>query len=97
MPKCFQLRVVTTDGTALDTKVTYCGLQTPNGSLGVLANHAPMMCLIRDGKLLFRNEDGDEFTMNHSAGVASVRENVLTLLADRAEDPVAQEKKPVTG
>ena len=97
MPKCFQLRVVTTGGTALDTKVTYCGLQTPNGALGVLANHAPMMCLVREGQLLFRNEDGDEFMLNHSAGVARVRENVLTLLADRAEDPVAQEKKPVTG
>ena len=97
MPKWFQLRVVSTDGTALDTKVTYCGLHTPNGSLGVLANHAPMMCLVREGKLLFRNEDGDEFTMNHSAGVARVRENILTILADRAEKPVAQEKKPIAG
>ena len=89
MPKSFQLCVVTVEGTVLDTRATYCGLQTPDGSLGVLANHAPMMCLVRDGKLLFRIEDGDEFTLKHSAGVARVRENTLTLLVDRA-DPEPQ-------
>ena len=43
-------------------------------------------------RLLFRNEDGDEFTLKHSAGAARVRENVLTLLVDRA-DPEPQPKR----
>jgi F-type H+-transporting ATPase subunit epsilon len=97
MAKTFQLCVVTTEGTVLDTKVAYCGLQTPDGSLGILANHAPMMCILREGELSFRTEDGEEGTLRHSAGVARVKSNVLTLLADRAEDPVMQEKKPAIG
>ena len=97
MPKSFQLCVVTAEGTNLDTKVTYCGLQTPDGSLGVLANHAPMMCMLREGTLSFRTEDDEEGTMKHSAGVARVHANALTLLVDRAEDPVIKGKKTAAG
>ena len=85
MANLFQLRVMTAEGTALDTPVSYCNLQTPEGSLGILANHAPMMCALRAGRVRYRLEDDTERVVKHSAGVARVRDNTVTLLVDRAE------------
>ncbi len=93
MAKSFQLRVVTATGTVLDTRVLYCSLQTPEGSLGVLADHAPMLCALREGKLRFQIEDESEGILTHSSGVASVRDNVLTLLVDDAKVTINPQKE----
>ncbi len=84
MASIFQLRVTTAEGVVLDEKVSYCSLQTPEGPLGILANHAPMLCVLADGKLRYRTEDGSEHALEHSGGVARVKKNLVTVLADRA-------------
>ena len=86
MAKAFQLRVVTAEGTALNAPVTYCSLFTPEGSVGVLANHAPMLCALAEGELLYRTEDGSEKRLKHAAGVARVQNNAVTVLTDRTEE-----------
>ena len=85
MAKTFELRILTAEGTVLDTPATYCRLQTSEGSFGILANHAPMFCACSEGTLTYRTEDGSEKQMRHSAGVANVRDNTVTLLTDHAE------------
>ena len=85
MANCFQLRIVTAEGTLLDGQAEYCNLPTATGSVGVLANHAPMLCALREGETLCRMADGEEKTVRHSAGAANVRDNCVTILADRAE------------
>ena len=85
MPKSFQLRVMTAEGNVLELPVTYCSLQTTEGSLGVLANHAPMLCALREGESLCRMEGGEEKTIRHSPGVANVRDNQVTIITDHAE------------
>ncbi len=85
MAKCFHLCVMTAERTLLEGEAEYCHIPTPGGSVGVLANHAPMLCAMREGETLCRMEDGEEKTIHHSAGVAKVRDNSVTILADRAE------------
>lgn len=85
MAKCFHLRVMTAEGTPLEGEAEYCQLPTAAGSLGILANHAPMLCALREGETRCRMEGGTEKTVRHSAGVANVRDNSVTILADRAE------------
>ena len=85
MEKSFQLRVVTAEGSVLDERVCYCDLMTAEGPLGVLANHAPMLCALTEGKLRYRREDGSEHSLEHSPGVARVKKNLVTVLADRAK------------
>lgn len=85
MAKTFSLCVLTAEGTALDASVTYCCLQTAEGSIGVLANHAPMICALPEGELLYRPEGGAEGVVRHAPGVARVGDNSVTVLTDRAE------------
>ena len=57
MANCFELRVLTAEGAVLEGKAEYCNLPTDLGSVGILANHAPMLCAVREGKARFRMED----------------------------------------
>ena len=48
MAKCFQLCVMTAEGTILQGEAEYCNLPTAMGSVGILADHAPMLCAIAE-------------------------------------------------
>jgi F-type H+-transporting ATPase subunit epsilon len=85
MAKCFHLQIMTAEGTLLESEAIYCHIPTTAGSVGVLANHAPMLCAMPEGETLCRLEDGTEKTVRHSPGVADVRDNKVIILADRAE------------
>ncbi len=85
MANCFHFQLISAEGTLLDEKAAYCNLPTGSGSVGVLANHAPMLCALREGTVLCRAEDGTEKHVKISDGVADVRDNSVTVLTDRAE------------
>ena len=69
----------------MEGEAEYCHIPTTGGSVGVLADHAPMLCAMREGETLCRMENGEEKTVRHSAGVANVRDNQVTILTDHAE------------
>ena len=79
-----RLKIVTPAGVALERKVNYVNLPTFEGSVGILADHAPMLCAVAKGKLKYRSEDGESF-FAVSDGVASVENNAITLLVQDAE------------
>lgn len=58
---------------------------TTQGVVGVLPAHAPMMCHVGTGILHYDHDNMTSF-LSISGGVAEVKENVLTLLVDAAED-----------
>ncbi len=78
------LRIVTPTGTALERDVNYVNLPTPGGPVGILANHAPMLCAVGKGKLRCRFEGGESLVFV-AGGVASVEDNEVTVLAEEAE------------
>ena len=78
------LKVVTPGGVTLEQDTNYVNLPTPEGSVGVLANHAPMLCAVGAGRLKCRFEGG-ELSVSVSGGVASVQDNELTVLTEKAE------------
>ena len=77
------LRVLTPNGTALEQNVNYVNLPVPEGSVGVLAGHAPMLCAVGAGRLKYRFEGG-EGLVSVSDGVARVEKNELTVLVKEA-------------
>lgn len=85
MAKCFSVSVVTAEGSVLEGRAEYAHLETEEGSVGILANHAPMLCALCKGTAGFRMEDGAEKQVRLSSGIAKVRDNRLTVLTDRAE------------
>ena len=78
------LKIVTPSGPILDKMVNYVNLPTPEGSVGILANHAPMLCAVGKGKLRCRFEGGESLVFV-AGGVASVEDNEVTVLAEEAE------------
>ncbi|MCA2961841.1 MAG: ATP synthase F1 subunit epsilon [Silvanigrellales bacterium] len=55
------------------------------GRLGILPGHAALVCQMGTGVLYF-NHGGTTTFMSVSGGVADVKDNVVTLLVDVAED-----------
>ena len=54
------------------------------GQLGILPRHAPLMTLLEPGELRARR-GGDEIVLALSGGFMEVRDDVVTILADTAE------------
>jgi F-type H+-transporting ATPase subunit epsilon len=54
------------------------------GQLGILPSHSPLMTMIEPGELRARRGN-DEFVIAISGGFLEVRDNVVTILADTAE------------
>lgn len=77
------LKVVTGAGVVLERQVSYVRLPTPEGSVGILADHAPMLCAVGAGQLKLRDESGESF-FSVSGGVARVEDNELTILTEEA-------------
>ena len=79
------LKVVSPGGVLLERDVEYLRLPTPEGSVGVLANHAPMLCAVGKGRIRFRFEGGEEGIFV-AGGVASVADNAVTVLAEEERE-----------
>ncbi len=73
------------DGARREKQVSSVTLPAVKGSLGILANHAPMLCALEEGALVCRNEAGESERIRISVGVASVTNNEVTLLLEHFE------------
>ena len=60
-------------------------LPSTYGSLGILANHAPMLCEVKEGTLRCRNEAGETLHIRVSDGIAHVADNELRPLLSHME------------
>ena len=74
------LVLVCSDGSSWDKRVCSVTMPASRGSLGVLANHAPMLCALDEGELKCRTEAGETQRIRISEGIASVADNEVTLL-----------------
>lgn len=79
------VRIVTPDGVAFTSEISYANLPVPGGSVGILHNHAPMLCALEAGTVRFTDADGGTVTKTIGRGVAHIQNNELTLLVDTAE------------
>ncbi len=77
------LRVVTPEGTVLETKAVSVKLPTEFGSLGLLTGRAPMLCPVEKGIVRFRSADGTEGRIFTGGGMVSTTESEVTVLVSR--------------
>jgi F-type H+-transporting ATPase subunit epsilon len=79
--------VVTPERTLYDGAATAIVAPAYDGLVGILLRHAPFLSLLGTGGLVVRSPEGDRrFTV--SGGFVQVVDNVVRLVAERAE-PVA--------
>jgi F-type H+-transporting ATPase subunit epsilon len=81
MAKEFRLQVYTQEKQVLDEPVTSIVVPGEDGYLGVLANHAPLICTLGDGTLTVKREMSER-QMHISGGFLEVANNRATVLAD---------------
>ncbi|MBP6965015.1 MAG: F0F1 ATP synthase subunit epsilon [Armatimonadetes bacterium] len=83
--KTFKLEIVTPERIVLQQDAVSVIAPGAQGSLGILANHAPLMVELTIGEVDIRDADGSLHRMAVSGGFMEVAANTVRILADTAE------------
>lgn len=100
MDKLIQVEIFTPESVVYRGKVRSITLPGTIGSFQVLYNHAPLISTLELGKVKVVDENGKEIYFVISDGFAEVKNNVVTVLVDSAEqyekekaDEIVKEEK----
>jgi F-type H+-transporting ATPase subunit epsilon len=80
-----RLKIVTPEKLLLETEVSQITLPVTFGEVTILPEHVPYIGSLTAGELRFMEHTGDEIHLALSSGFVEFHDNVLTVLADRAE------------
>lgn len=83
--KTFKLEIVTPEQIVLKQDSASVVVPGAEGSLGILADHAPLMVELKAGVVYMKDADGNETTYALSGGFMEVNSNTVRILADTAE------------
>ena len=79
----FRLTILTPEGPVFQEDVKHVSAPGWDGGFGVLASHAPMVAVLRPGRVAVRRGDTiRDFYVED--GIVEIRDNRMTLLASRA-------------
>lgn len=85
MPKSFHVDVVSPEATVWSGEATIVIARTPEGELGIMADHEPLMGALATGPVEIESEAGDRTIIGVHGGFIQVLENKVTLITDRAQ------------
>lgn len=83
----FKLEIVTPERVFLSETVEMVVVKTPQGELGVLAGHIPLVVAIAVGPVKVKKSDGEELTAVLTEGFMEVRQDKTIIFTDTAEWP----------
>jgi F-type H+-transporting ATPase subunit epsilon len=92
LAKPFQVDVVSPEATVWSGEATIVIAHTPDGELGIMADHEPLMGALATGPVEIESVTGERVTIGVHGGFIQVLDNKVTLITDRAritEDTVA--------
>jgi F-type H+-transporting ATPase subunit epsilon len=88
MPKNkFQVEVLTPEGKVFDDEVEMLSSRTTTGSIGVLANHAPLMGILEPTELRLYKSEADVVRFAQGEGYLQVVDNSALVLVEEAIPP----------
>ena len=85
MPATFPLDIVTPERTVLSEDAVAVQVPSADGSLGILAGHAPLLAELSVGDCFIRLPSGAEEHLALAGGFIEVSRERVTILADTAE------------
>ncbi|GEM_PF-25487 len=86
MARTFSVEIVTPERVLFSSdQVVSLSVPAWEGSLGVLAFHAPMVAALKIGTITIRLADGEEVRASTTGGFMEVADNKATILCDVAE------------
>lgn len=83
----FRVEVLTPEGQAFDEEVEMVSTRTGMGSIGVLANHAPLMAILDPTELRLFRSDSDVVRFAQGEGYLQVVDNSALVLVEEAIPP----------
>ena len=93
MPKPFHLMVLTPEREFYSGEAVYVSVQSIAGSIGVLADHVPMVSALDVGALIIQPDENTTRTAFHSEGFIEVRPDGVYILAQACEWPEEIDEK----
>lgn len=84
--KTMQANVVTPDGSVYEGQIEMVTVKTTEGSLGIMANHLPLVAALTIGAIRLKSEKEVQLVAV-GGGFMEVRPDVVTILAESAELP----------
>ncbi len=85
MANTFQVDVVSPEATIWSGRATILIARTPEGELGIMADHEPLMGALGAGPVEIEEESGQRTTIGVQGGFIQVLKNQVTLITDRAQ------------
>jgi F-type H+-transporting ATPase subunit epsilon len=83
----FRAEVLTPEGQVFDDEVEMVSTRTGTGSIGILANHAPLMAILEPTELRLYKSESDIVKFAQGEGYLQVVNNSALVLVEEAEDP----------
>ena len=97
MPNTFQVDVVSPEATVWSGEAVFVLAKTPDGELGIMANHEPLMGALSTGAVIVEDVSGNRTTIGVHGGFLQVLNNQVTLITDRGRrSPRVVEKRART-
>ena len=84
MAKTFQVDVVSPEATVWSGEAVIVIARTPDGELGIMADHEPLMGALATGPVEIETASGERTTIGVYGGFIQVLANKVTLITDRA-------------
>ena len=85
--KTFPVEVLTPEGKAYDGEVEMLSTRTSTGSIGIRANHAPLMAILDPTELRLYEGESDVKAFAQGEGYLQVVNNTALVLVDEAVEP----------
>jgi F-type H+-transporting ATPase subunit epsilon len=83
--KPFQVDVVSPEATVWSGEATFVVARTPEGEIGILADHEPLLAALVTSAVVVEGADGSRTTIGVHGGFLQILSNRVTLLTDRAQ------------
>jgi F-type H+-transporting ATPase subunit epsilon len=83
----FPVEVLTPEGQVFSDEVELVSTRTSTGSIGVLANHAPLMAILEPTELRLYKSESDVVTFAQGEGYLQVVDNSALVLVEEAVAP----------
>ena len=83
----FRAEVLTPEGKVFDDEVEMVSTRTSVGSIGVLANHAPLMAILDPTELRLYRSESDIARFAQGEGYLQVVDNTALVLVEEAVEP----------
>lgn len=85
MAKPFRVDVVSPEATVWSGEATFVVARTPEGEIGILADHEPLLASLVTSAVEVEGVDGSRTIIGVHGGFLQVLANQVTLLTDRAQ------------